>query len=148
MSMKCILATVLYFFLSSHSYGADEIYTKFFSSKAVGGYDVVSYFNDGGPQKGKSSISYTYKKAKWYFVSEANKALFVENPSNYAPQYGGYCAWAVAAKNSLVSASPLHWSIVEDKLYLNYDQSVKDTWLEATPKFIRDADKNWPSLIH
>ena len=59
------------------------------------------------------------------------------------PQYGGYCAWAVAAKKQRAPGDPKYWKIVDNKLYLNYDSSVQEKWLKDIPGFIEAADKHW-----
>ena len=123
----------------------DPIYTGFFSNLAVSGYDTVAYFTDGKPVKGDSSITHEYRGAVWQFASEANKAKFVANPEKYAPQYGGYCAWAIS-QGYTASGDPKYWKIVDGKLYLNYDASVQRRWEKNIPGFIADADKNWPGI--
>ncbi|MCL6269085.1 YHS domain-containing protein [Sansalvadorimonas sp. 2012CJ34-2] len=127
---------------------ADVIYTGgwFGGNKAVGGYDTVSYFTEGKPVEGKDQFTYEWSGAKWQFSSQTNLDKFKKDPRKYAPQYGGHCSWAVAAKDTLVEGNPKYWKIVDDKLYLNYDKSVQDTWLTNIPGFIAKADKNWPDL--
>lgn len=144
--MKKIIYALL-FLVSQASFAADAIYTGFFSSKAVGGYDTVTYFTDGHPQKGSDAYSTTYMEATWYFVSQKNLDLFTANPTKYAPQYGGFCAWAVSEKNDRAPGDPTQWSIVDNKLYLNYDKEVKSWWEKDIPTFITKADKNWPQLL-
>ncbi|MDP5253074.1 MULTISPECIES: YHS domain-containing (seleno)protein [unclassified Vibrio] len=141
-----LLITPLMFSLSAHA--QDPVYTSFFSSKAVGGYDTVAYFTENKPVKGSDQFKTRYQGADWYFSSQENLDLFVNNPDKYAPQYGGYCAWAVAAKNDFAPGDPLHWRIVGDKLYLNYDQSVQEMWNKDIPGFIAQAEQNWPALIN
>ena len=68
------------------------------------------------------------------------------NPTAYAPQYGGYCAWAVA-QGYTASGDPQFWKIVNGKLYLNYDGSVQAKWEKDIPGFIAKADKNWPGRL-
>ena len=126
---------------------ADPVYTSLFSNKALGGYDTVAYFTVGKPVKGDKQFKHEYKGADWYFSSKENLELFKKSPTNYAPQYGGYCAWAVGAKNSLYKGDAKHWKIIDKKLYLNYNKSVNDDWLKDTKGFIIKADKNWPSLL-
>ncbi|MGB1239671.1 MAG: YHS domain-containing (seleno)protein, partial [Pseudomonadales bacterium] len=122
------LLIVLSIFWTSSLWAGDAIYTSFFSSNAVSGYDTVSYFTEGKPLKGKKNFSTKYKKATWLFSSQENLDLFKANPEKYAPQYGGFCAWAVAAKNDRASGDPLRWNIVDGKLYLNYDKAIQDKW--------------------
>ena len=84
--------------------------------------------------------------ADWRFASAANKAAFDADPEAYAPQYGGYCAWAVS-QGYTASIDPQQWRIVDGKLYLNYDESVQTKWLADIPGFIAKADANWPAVL-
>ncbi|MGF1712599.1 YHS domain-containing (seleno)protein [Vibrio sp. 99-70-13A1] len=142
------LLTAFLLLLSPLSFADDEIYTGIFSSKALDGYDTVAYFSQNKPVKGSKQFTTEYKGADWYFSTETNLTLFVNNPEKYAPQYGGYCAWAVSAKNDFAPGDPLQWSIVNNKLYLNYDQDIKDLWETKRDAHIQQADKNWPQLIN
>lgn len=144
--MKKIIA-IAFLFVSQFIYAADPIYTGFFSNKALNGYDTVSYFIDNQPIKGSSEFQTEYKGANWYFSSQMHLDLFIEDPEKYAPQYGGYCAWAISANNSFASGDPKQWSIVEGKLYLNYDKNIKAKWESDQALHIAQADKNWPALI-
>jgi YHS domain-containing protein len=121
------------------------VYTGVFSSSAVGGYDPVAYFTDHKPVKGDSKISTEYKGAKWYFASAENRDKFLASPEQYAPQYGGYCAWAVS-QGYTASGDPMTWKIVNNKLYLNYDAGVQKKWESSIPEFIQKADANWPKV--
>lgn len=104
--MKRLLGLLL-LFVSSVSLAEDEIYTSFLSNKALSGYDTVAYFTEGEPVKGSSDFSTLYKNAQWYFSSKENLELFLNNPNQYAPQYGGYCAWAVSEKNDFAPGDQL-----------------------------------------
>jgi YHS domain-containing protein len=125
----------------------DEIYTSFFSNHGAGGYDVVAYFTDDKPVKGNDNYSTKYKDAEWRFSSQENLDKFKQNPDKYAPQYGGYCAWAVA-KGSTASGDPLQWSVVNDKLYLNYDAEIQAKWASDRDNLIVIGDKNWPEVLN
>jgi YHS domain-containing protein len=123
-----------------------DVYTGLFSSLAVGGYDAVSYFKQNQPVKGKPEFTFDYKGAKWQFASAENLNAFKANPAAYAPQYGGYCAWAVS-QGYTASGDPLVWNIVGGRLFLNYDKSVQATWSKDIPGHISRADKNWPGVL-
>ncbi len=125
----------------------DKVYTGLFSDKAVSGYDPVSFFTAERPEKGREEFTYRYQEALWLFQSEENRRLFIENPEKYAPRYGGFCAWAVAAKNARAPGNPKYWRVVDGKLYLNYSKSVQAKWLEDVPGYIERADRNWPTLL-
>lgn len=128
------------------SYAADPVYTSVWNSNAVSGYDVVAYFTQGKPVKGERKFSYKYKGATWRFSSKENLERFKANPTKYAPQYGGYCAWAMALGKTY-SANPKYWKIVDGKLYLNYDSDVQKKWEKDIPGFIQRADAKWPTIV-
>lgn len=123
-----------------------DIYTGYFSSLAVGGYDPVAYFKQGKPVDGKAAFSTEYKGATWRFASAENLNAFKASPAQYAPQFGGYCAWAVS-QNYTASGDPHYWKIVDGKLYLNYDKNVQVTWEKDIPGNIAKANKNWPAVL-
>lgn len=109
---------------------------------AIEGYDAVAYFTKSQATEGKASISHQYNGVKWHFSSEKNRDLFAKSPEKYAPQYGGYCAYAMS-NGFTVSTDPHAFTIVNDKLYLNYSLGVRETWLEDKEERIVDADANW-----
>jgi hypothetical protein len=112
---------------------------------ALQGHDPVAYFTEGAPRAGDPAISLDWAGARWQFASPENRAAFEADPSAYAPQYGGYCAWA-AAEGSLAPIDPDAWTIVEGKLYLNYSRSVQRRWEGDIPGNISRADANWPRI--
>lgn len=124
----------------------DQVFTNFWGL-ALRGYDPVAYFLDGAPVEGSSEFETEWNGATWRFASAANRDRFAENPEAYAPQYGGYCAWAVS-QGYTAPVSPDAWRIVDGKLYLNYDASVQKRWEADIPGFISKADQNWPSVIN
>ncbi|WP_135381929.1 YHS domain-containing (seleno)protein [Vibrio tasmaniensis] len=112
---------------------------------AIKGYDPVAYFANEGPVKGTSEFTATYKNAIYNFVSSENRDEFRSNPSAYAPQYGGYCAFGVAMGKKF-ETDPLAWKVEGGKLYLNLDKSVQKRWLVNTQEFIQDANSNWTTI--
>jgi YHS domain-containing protein len=123
------------------------IYTSFFSSSAISGYDPVAYFTQRKPVKGNKQFVFNYKGAKWYFSSDENLKKFKAKPDKFSPQYGGYCAWAVA-QGYTAEGNPNNWTIYKDKLYLNYDDAIQNKWLNKIEQFVKDADKNWPQVLN
>jgi len=144
LSMLQVIA-LMSFALFQSANAADAVYTSYFSDKAAAGYDVVAYFTENKPVQGSNNYKLEYNGADWYFSSEENLALFTNNPEKYAPQYGGYCAWAMA-ENETAPGKPAFWTVYNDKLYLNYDKSVQDKWLTDKDNFIKQADLNWAKL--
>lgn len=122
-----------------------EIYTSWRNNVAVQGYDVVS-FHAGKPVRGRTDFSTLYKGVIWRFDTRANMDLFLTNPEVFEPQYGGYCAWAVA-KGKLAPGNVAHWHVEDGQLYLNYSKRVKLRWDALRSEFIRDADGNWPEIL-
>ena len=113
---------------------------------ALRGYDPVAYFTESKPVKGDSAFSVRWKGATWHFASAANRDAFKAAPEKYAPQYGGYCAFGTA-QGYAVQTEPDAWKIVDGKLYLNYNRSVRTRWEQDIPGFIDAADKNWPNVL-
>lgn len=139
------LLLLLSFFIHSTAFAIDPIHQNLFGS-AIDGYDPVAYFKESKAVEGSNDFVHEWNDAKWYFSSAENKADFVAEPEKYAPQYGGYCAWAVS-QGSSAPTDPKAWKIEDGKLYLNYNQDVQTTWLKDIPGHIKSADKNWPSIL-
>ncbi len=123
----------------------DAVFTSWRDNVAAEGYDVVSFFS-GKPQLGKMEFSTRYEGADWFFTNRANKDLFLTNPELFAPQYGGYCAWAIA-KGKLAPGSAEHWHVEDGRLYFNYNARIKRRWDKKRAKFIENADTRWPDLV-
>jgi YHS domain-containing protein len=112
---------------------------------ALSGNDPVAYFTVKAPVKGQAKLNAKYLDAVYLFSSEENRAAFVAEPSKYAPQYGGYCAYA-AALGKKAPGDPTQWSVVENKLYINYDARIQKQWLADVPGFIKKADSKWSDI--
>jgi YHS domain-containing protein len=112
---------------------------------AIRGYDAVAYYQQSAPVKGSSQFSYRWRGATWLFASAENRDAFQANPERYAPQYGGYCAYAVS-RGRTASIDPEAWKIVDGKLFLNYSKGVQKKWEQDVPGNIVKADEYWPDL--
>ncbi|MFY0602332.1 MAG: YHS domain-containing protein [Flavobacteriaceae bacterium] len=116
------------------------------------GYDVVSYFVDKKPIKGNKKFQATHDGVKFKFSSEKNLNLFKKAPKKYIPQYGGYCAYAVAKKNTKMYIDAEKYEIRDGKLYLFYSSwlssKLEDWQEEDTKKLQKMGDKNWETLKH
>lgn len=113
---------------------------------AMRGFDPVAYFVDGRPAKGDPAFRLMHEGAEWRFASVANRDAFAADPARYAPQYGGWCAWAVA-QGYTAAIDPDAWRVVDGRLYLNYSRSVQRRWERDIPGHIAAADVNWPRLL-
>jgi YHS domain-containing protein len=112
---------------------------------AIDGYDPVAYFKENKPVKGSEAFTATHEGSTFRFASAANRDAFVADPGKYAPQYGGFCAYAVA-DGYKAKIEPDAFTIVEGRLYLNYDQSIQRRWRRDIPGYIRKGDRNWPEV--
>jgi YHS domain-containing protein len=114
---------------------------------AINGYDPVAYFTIGEPVEGSADYYVMHDGATFLFSSAENKAAFEADTDRYAPQYGGYCAYAVS-KGATAKTEPDAWTIVDDKLYLNYNTNVRAIWKQDIPGNIMRADANWPDVLN
>ena len=140
--MKKIIL-MLFVTMASIQIQAQNQYLK--NGVAIQGYDPVAYFESNKAIEGNKEIAAEYNKAIYWFSSEANKALFLKNPEKYVPQYGGYCAYGVS-ENHTSPTDPKAFTIVEDKLYLNYNLKVKELWTKERDERIKKANENWKKL--
>ncbi len=129
----------------THMALAQDVNTGWFSDIAIKGYDPVAYFTENRPVKGQKQHSVRWRDARWLFASEANRRAFVENPDRYAPQYGGFCAWAVA-HGDRADIDPEQFTVHEGRLYLNYNARIQQKWSEDKAALIEAADEQWPKL--
>ncbi|MCZ6718006.1 MAG: YHS domain-containing (seleno)protein [Candidatus Poribacteria bacterium] len=112
---------------------------------AMRGYDPVAYFTEQRPVLGSPDITHQWMDVTWQFDNISNRDKFAEDPERYAPQYGGYCAYAVS-KGSTAPTDPAAWTVIDDKLYLNVSKSVRSLWLPNARSHIETANENWPRL--
>lgn len=132
-------------FLSSHFAMADPAVSVNRGGVALSGYDPVAYFTVKAPVKGVEKYSAKYDNATYWFASDESRTVFAADPAKYAPQYGGYCAFA-ASLGKKAPTDPTQWTVVDDKLYLNYDARVQTQWKADVPGFIKKADSKWSSI--
>lgn len=119
---------------------------------AIGGYDVVAYF-DGEAQSGFAAFSQQHEGVNYQFSTKANMEKFAASPSQYLPQFDGYCAWGVAAKQSKFPINPETFDIVDGKLYLFFNGpfdgepfNTLQPWNAETTKLADEGQKQWPTM--
>lgn len=139
------LCTIVFLLLASQ-YARSQAFAYFSQDgKAIRGYDVVAYFSNHAPTEGLKQFSYEWQGTVWYFKSQSNLDSFKANPEQYAPQFGGFCAYGVSEGHKSPT-DPKAFTIVNNKLYLNYSPSVRKLWLKDTVKRINDAEILWVTL--
>lgn len=120
------------------------------NSIAVQGYDPISYF-EGKAVEGKKAISAKHQESIYYFFSEEHKKTFLKKPSKYAPQYGGWCAYAMGLNGEKVKINPETFKIIDGKLYLFYNAFFNNTlkdWNKNEKQLKVKADKNWEIILN
>ena len=126
-----------------HLVWASVIYVD--DAVAIDGSDPVAYFDNNGPVAGDPSITTTWNGATWRFASTANRDAFVADPERWAPQYGGYCAYAMS-RGYVAATVPEAWTIDSDRLYLNFSLDVRNLWNRDRAQNIALGDENWPMV--
>lgn len=141
--MKAILTFLLLSLAAAaHAAGENNVDS---SGLALKGYDPVAYFSEKKPVRGKPEFTATHEGTTYRFASATNRDAFAAAPAKYAPQYGGYCAYGMASGYK-APIEPDAWTVVDGKLYLNYNQSVRSRWAGDVPGYVRKADANWPTV--
>jgi YHS domain-containing protein len=113
---------------------------------AIAGYDPVAYFLDGRPVKGSPEHRAEHKGSVFHFASRDHRDAFAADPARFAPQYDGFCAFGVA-RGYKAKIDPVAFSVVDGRLYLNYDVEVREEWGRDIPGFVAKADRNWPRVV-
>jgi hypothetical protein len=112
---------------------------------AIKGYDPVAYFTESRPTRGLADFEHVWQDARWQFANAEHLALFAQDPEAYAPQYGGFCAGAMAL-GWKAPIDPEAWTIVDGRLFLNYSKGGRDNFAEDPEPEIAEADQNWEVL--
>ncbi len=124
--------------------------TGYFGGVAIKGYDPVAYFTEAKAVKGSEEFQHEFLGETWQFSSSKNRDLFAGNPIQYAPQYGGFCAAEVHFSDNTTGISaninPEAWRIIDDKLYLFYDQGIAAVFEENAEAMVAKADSMWPKV--
>ena len=112
---------------------------------AIDGYCAVCYFTANKAVKGKEQYSSQYQGRTYLFDTQQSKALFDANPEKYLPQYDGYCAYGVSFAKK-IEVDPTVFSIVDDKLYLNKNRVIGNSFSKDPKGYISKADSQWPKI--
>ncbi len=147
-TVSSIVAAAVFFSLAlpTLAVAQSEIY-KNWRGIAIKGFDPVAFHREGKPVKGSGDFEIKWKDARWRFASAENRDLFEADPDKYAPRYGGYCAWAVSEGYTAGVDPKNAWSVVDGRLYLNYNAEIKQRWEEDIPGHIKKANANWPGVL-
>jgi YHS domain-containing protein len=141
--LSLVSVTLCQIILYSVSLYAGEFFER--NNLAIDGYDPVAYFTEQKPMKGSTQFRSNFHGSTFQFASAVHRDAFAADPAKYAPQYGGYCAYGMA-KGYKATIDPAAFTIADDKLYLNYSETVRSRWLSDIPGNIQKADANWPEV--
>ena len=122
---------------------AGEFYER--DGVAIKGYDPVAYLVDGKATRGSPEHTAQYLGSTFHFSSGANRDAFAANPAKYAPQYGGFCAFGTSGGYK-AAIDPAAFTVIEGKLYLNYNSDVQKRWRTDIPGYVAKADAKWPEV--
>jgi hypothetical protein len=111
----------------------------------LSGYDPVSYFTEGKPEKGLAELSAPYDNGTYWFTNADHRAMFVANPDRYAPQFGGLCAIDLS-HGIKTEPDPEAWTIADGKLYVFSAKRGTSFFAEQGPSIVEAATKNWQKL--
>ncbi len=132
--------------VSAFSFSSVQAWAGDFFEKdgvALRGYDPVAYFQAGKPVKGSPEFKFEHQGSTFHFSSQASRDAFTANPSRYAPQYNGFCAFGMASGYK-AATDPNAFTVVNDKLYLNYNADVQKQWSADVQGYVKKADSKWP----
>jgi YHS domain-containing protein len=117
------------------------------SGLALRGYDPVAYFETGKPMRGLAKIMVSYGGARYLFATKAHRKSFLNNPTKYLPQFGGFCAVGTSFGEK-VDVDPETGKIVNGKLYLNNGPKAQEIFDSDPGKTISRAERNWPIVMY
>ena len=146
------LSFTVCFFLTSHLASSQSVFTNA-ENVAIGGYDVIAYHNAHEAIRGSNDYTASLNGATYYFSSAANQKSFQANPDNYLPEFGGYCAFAVAMKGTKVPSNPTTFKIRDGKLYLFFNDYYEGKpfntiipWNGSEKDMLSKAITNWNKI--
>lgn len=141
--LHVVIAIICIVFLDAGVAPATQLFER--NGLAIDGYDPVAYFTERKPVKGAPEFRAEFQGATFQFASVDHRDRFAAEPEQFAPQYGGYCAYGMA-KGYKAKIDPEAFTVVQGKLYLNYSDAVQTRWLSDIPGYIQQANANWPEI--
>lgn len=144
-AFRAIVALSFLTVAAANTLWAEELMNARKGQVAIKGYDVVAYFTDGKPTRGKPDHEHIWRDVRWHFSSPENMQEFATEPERYAPRYGGYCAGGMALGRR-APIDPEAFVIVDGRLYLNYDKATAREFEANAAEKIEKADVNWKRM--
>lgn len=138
--------------LSASAFAADEFNVSRGITTAgvplgLHGVDAVALTSIHDVSEGSALHTVVVDDVAYYFASAQNAGKFESTPEKYLPQYGGYCAYAVALGRKF-DGDPRYADIVDGKLYLFVNEEIYHEYKKDAQQIRAKADRTWPSIEH
>lgn len=112
---------------------------------ALHGFDTVALSTLNTVAHGSATHAVLHDGVSYYFASQISADTFKADPARYLPQYGGFCAFAVALGKKL-DGDPRFADIMDGKLYLFVNAAVYEKYKADREGTITKAEEMWPSI--
>jgi hypothetical protein len=113
---------------------------------ALRGADPVAYFTEGAYLPGRPDHALMWRGAVWQFDRPDTMMAFEMNPTAFAPQFGGYCAFAMA-HGVISTCDPRAFLVRDDALYLCSSPLAMAGFRMDVPGNVVAARANWPAIL-
>ena len=140
------VAGIGFYILTSSPTEPFGLWNKTDNGVAIRGYDTVAYFTESKPVKGSETFSHTWSDATWHFSNQRHREMFIADPEQYVPEFGGFCA-AALTYGQMAKADPEVWAIVDGKLFLNYDKYALELFHEKLEENVAKSKKHWAEKL-
>ena len=111
------------------------------------GVDAVALATLNAVAEGDAAHTVVHDGVAYYFTTAQSANLFKSAPEKYAPQYGGFCAFAVALGKKL-DGDPHYADIVDGKLYLFVNAEIFEKYKKDSKRILAKAEATWSSIQH
>lgn len=111
------------------------------------GVDAVALTTIHDVAEGSATHAVVTDGVAYYFASAESASQFEAAPEKYLPQYGGFCAYAVALGKKF-DGDPRYADIVGGKLYLFVNETIFEEYKKDSKRILAKAEKTWPSIQH
>ncbi|MCB1745139.1 MAG: hypothetical protein KDK91_32525 [Gammaproteobacteria bacterium] len=111
------------------------------------GIDAVALSTIHDVAEGSAAHTVVIEGVAYYFASAASAETFTAAPDKYLPQFGGYCAYAVALGKKL-DGDPRYADIVDGRLYLFVNEAIFHKYQADKANILRKAHSTWPAIQH
>jgi YHS domain-containing protein len=111
------------------------------------GVDAVALTTIHDVSEGSAKHTVVVDDVAYYFASAESAGRFKSAPDRYLPQYGGFCAFAVALGKKF-DGDPRYADIVDGKLYLFVNEEIYAEYQKDARNILRKAERTWPSIEH